>query len=77
MRALVERGSFDIAAFADNTGDVVESGGKVFANKPPGQALLGAPFYFVLFHLERAVAPLRISERLEGDSVQIVFGERF
>lgn len=55
VRALVERGNFEITAFADNTGDVVEYRGKLFANKPPGQALLGAPVYFVLFHLERAV----------------------
>ncbi len=55
MRALAERGSYEITAYAANTGDVVEHEGRIFANKPPGHALLGAPFYFVLFQIEQWV----------------------
>jgi hypothetical protein len=55
VRALVERGSFEISEYAANTGDKVNYRGKLFATRPPGQALLGAPVYFGLFHLERAM----------------------
>jgi hypothetical protein len=55
VRAIVEQGSFEISDFAHNTGDVVEHAGRLYANKPPGHALLGAPFYLVLYQLERAV----------------------
>jgi hypothetical protein len=55
VRALVERGTTEITAYAGNTGDVGVIKGKVYANKPPGLAFLGAPFYFAAYHLERGL----------------------
>jgi len=55
VRAIVERGSFEITDFAHNTGDVVEHDGRLYANKPPGQALIAAPVYFALHLIERAI----------------------
>ncbi|MEO8215714.1 MAG: hypothetical protein ABI718_01385 [Acidobacteriota bacterium] len=53
-RALVEKHSFRIDGFADNTGDVSRFGGHVYANKAPGISLLAAIPYFVIYHCELA-----------------------
>ena len=52
MRALVEEGSPSITSFASNTGDIGVFKGRVYANKAPGLAYLGAPLYFVLYRGE-------------------------
>jgi hypothetical protein len=54
VRAIVERGTFEITAYASNTGDVSRVGDKVYSNKPPGLALLAAPVYFALTRVESA-----------------------
>jgi len=56
-RALVERHTFELSAFSQNTGDVGRHEGKVYSNKGPGLALLTVPVYFVTHQLERALAP--------------------
>jgi hypothetical protein len=53
IRAIVERGTTEITAFARNTGDVGVLKDRIYSNKPPGLALMGAPFYFAVYHLER------------------------
>jgi len=55
VRALVERGTFEITAYAANTGDVAVVDGRVYSNKSPGQALLAAPVYAVAFAIEKAI----------------------
>ena len=61
IRAVVERGTFEITAFARPggtftfTGDVYDVGGRIFSNKPPGMAIAGAPVYALLAGVERAV----------------------
>lgn len=53
IRAIVERGTMDITAYAGNTGDVATFNGRAYENKMPGLALAGAPVYFILYHFER------------------------
>jgi hypothetical protein len=53
IRAIVERGTMEITAYAGNTGDVAPFNGRIYENKLPGLALAGAPVYFILYHLER------------------------
>lgn len=53
VRAIVERGDFDITDYAANTGDVSRLGERVFSNKPPGLPLLGAPTYWLATNVER------------------------
>ena len=53
IRAIVERGTMDITAFAGNTGDIGVFKSRIYSNKLPGVALVGAPLYFLLYHLER------------------------
>lgn len=53
IRAIVEQGRVDITAFATNTGDVGQYQGRIYSNKLPGLAFLGAPFYWVAYHAER------------------------
>lgn len=55
VRALIEHGTTDITAYAENTGDVGVFAGKVYSNKPPGLALFGAPVYYATYHLERSL----------------------
>jgi hypothetical protein len=55
IRALVERRTTEITAYARNTGDVGKVDGRIYSNKPPGLAFLGAPLYFAAYHLERAL----------------------
>ncbi len=55
IRALVEHGTTEITAYSRNTGDIGSIHGRVYSNKPPGLDYLGAPFYFVAYHLERAM----------------------
>ena len=55
MRSLAERGAAEISPFTDHTQDVSYFSGGVYSNKPPGIALLGTPFYFVLMKVERAM----------------------
>jgi hypothetical protein len=54
MRALVEDGTADVTRFRERTGDVTFRGDHVYSNKPPGIALMGVPFYFVLAKVEHA-----------------------
>lgn len=55
IRALVEKHTVEISDYVKNTGDVGRLDGKVYSNKGPGLALVGAPVYFVLYHLEKAL----------------------
>ena len=55
VRAIVERRSVEITAFATNTGDIGRSHGRVYSNKGPGLALLATPAYLALVALERAL----------------------
>jgi hypothetical protein len=55
IRALVERGTTEITEYSQNTGDIGSINGRVYSNKPPGLAFLGAPFYFAAYHLQRAL----------------------
>src|ERR1700760_895019 len=52
VRAIVERHTFDITEFASNTGDTSVVDGRVYANKPPGLAVLATRVYWVIFHAE-------------------------
>jgi hypothetical protein len=59
VRALIERRSFEITYLVQPlapsyTGDVSYSGDRVYSSKPPGLALVCAPFYFVVYSIERA-----------------------
>ena len=53
IRAIVERRALDITPAAANTGDIAVHNRKTYSNKGPGFAVLGAPFYYVLYHVER------------------------
>ena len=53
MRSLAEHGTADISAFTDLTQDITVNEHGTFSNKPPGIALLGTPFYFLLMKIER------------------------
>lgn len=53
-RALVETRSVAIDRFADNTGDVLERDGHVYANKAPGVSFLAVLPYEILYRLQRA-----------------------
>src|SRR5688572_21232141 len=53
-RAIVERGSFEITPYADNTMDVTVVGDRVYSNKPPGLALFASPMYFIVEKVQRA-----------------------
>ncbi|MCS7034479.1 MAG: hypothetical protein NZ561_10885 [Phycisphaerae bacterium] len=55
IRSLVERGTFEITPFAALTGDVAVVDGRIYSNKPPGAALIGAPIYWLVSSLERFV----------------------
>ena len=60
VRAIVERGSFEITEYATvlwtpgYTGDVSTVGSRVYSSKSPGLALLCAPFYGLVYAIERA-----------------------
>ncbi len=53
-RAIVERHTFTIDAYAGNTGDVARSGGHVYSNKSPGLSWIAAIPYAILYSVERA-----------------------
>ena len=53
-RAIVERHTFTIDAYAANTGDVSYAGGHVYANKSPALSWIAAIPYTVLYAIERA-----------------------
>src|SRR5688572_22834583 len=55
IRALVEHRTFEITRYADNTGDISHVGDRIYSNKPPGVAMLGAPVYAVIYWIERAL----------------------
>ena len=55
VRALVERGTTEITAYAGNTGDIGSFQGHIYSNKAPGLAFLCAPIYFVAYRLERGL----------------------
>lgn len=52
-RAIVERHSFAIDAYAGNTGDVARAGDHVYSNKSPGLSWIAAVPYAVLHAVER------------------------
>jgi hypothetical protein len=54
-RAIVERGTFAIDAYRDNTYDVSFHGNHVYANKAPGLSLLACVPYGIVYALERAM----------------------
>lgn len=58
VRALVEQHGFEISAYAANTGDISYFEGRVYANKPPGLAILAAPLYGLLYGVERVAGVL-------------------
>lgn len=53
-RAIVERRTLAIDAYAGNTADLSESGGRLYPNKAPGTSFLAAIPYAVLYPIERA-----------------------
>jgi hypothetical protein len=53
-RAIVERGTFAIDAYAANTGDLAFARGHVYSNKSPALSWIAAIPYAPLFALERA-----------------------
>jgi len=53
IRSIVERGTPEMSRFANTTNDTMVLGTRHYSNKQPGLALLGVPFYFVLFQIER------------------------
>src|SRR3954447_18855616 len=53
IRTLAEQRTFEITRYADNTGDVSRVGDRVYSNKPPGVAILGAPAYAIVYAVER------------------------
>lgn len=61
IRALVERRTFEITSYArleiplHYTEDAYTVDGRIFSNKPPGLALVGAPVYAVIYAIERAL----------------------
>jgi hypothetical protein len=55
-RAIVERHTFAIDAYAFNTGDVSRFGGHVYSNKAPGLSWLAVLVYAPLFLIERAAS---------------------
>jgi hypothetical protein len=52
-RAMVERHTFTIDAYASNTGDVGRYAGHIYANKAPGLSWLAAVPYALLYAFER------------------------
>ena len=52
-RAIVERHTFAIDAYARNTGDVSTRGGHVYTNKSPGLSIVGAIPYAILYAFEK------------------------
>lgn len=53
-RAIVERGTFAIDAYASNTGDLAFARGHVYSNKSPALSWIAAIPYAPLFAIERA-----------------------
>lgn len=53
-RAIVERQTIAIDAYAANTGDVSTHGGHTYVNRPPGLSLLAVPPYALLYAIERS-----------------------
>lgn len=52
-RAIVERHTFAIDAYAGNTGDVARVGGHIYSNKSPGLSWIAAIPYAILHAVER------------------------
>ncbi len=52
-RAIVERRTFAIDAYASNSGDLSRYNGHIYANKAPGLSFLGAIPYAMLYPFER------------------------
>jgi hypothetical protein len=59
-RAIVERHTFAIDAYAHNTGDVSVHGGHIYANKAPGLSLIAAIPYAILYTIEPDAASLSL-----------------
>jgi len=72
VRALVERGTLEITAYASNTGDVSTIGSRVFSNKPPGLALVAAPFHFLATKIEQALGCDRRDPRVITANAHLV-----
>jgi hypothetical protein len=53
-RAIVERGTIDITAYAGNTGDLAKWGGHIYSNKPPGVSFIAVIPYGLIYLVERA-----------------------
>jgi MFS family permease len=54
-RAIVERGTFTIDAYHENTLDKAYRDGHYYCDKPPGVSFLAVPGYFVAYHAIRAL----------------------
>jgi len=52
IRALVERGTLEISDYSQNTGDTSMVGDRIYSNKPPGLAFVGAPVYLLAYIFE-------------------------
>jgi len=52
-RAIVERHTFAIDAYASNTGDVSRHDGHIYSNKSPGLSIIGAVPYAAIHAIER------------------------
>ena len=73
LRAMVDDGSFEIsnfAAFAEGN-DLAIRGDRLYSDRPPGTALLGAPFYVIGRVLPRPIAP--IPTRHDEGNPQVVY----
>ena len=61
VRALVERRTFEITEYATDTrgpgftGDISTFNGRVYSSKPPGLPLLCAPFYAIVYAIEKSI----------------------
>jgi hypothetical protein len=73
LRAMVDDHTFEIAnfmAFAEGN-DLAIRGDHIYSDRPPGTALLGAPFYLIGRILPRPIAP--IPTRHDEGNPQIVY----
>ena len=66
VRALVERGTVQIDAYVDNTGDYALYEGHAYTDKPPGLSLVGLPLYAVALPLIDQPAVAARLQKLAG-----------
>jgi hypothetical protein len=72
VRAVVERGAFDIDPYHEVTGDKSFRGGHYYSDKAPGAALFAVPAYAVYYALRSATGQSLPAQRQTGDPDQPV-----